>query len=218
MALDSLRLSTEQRTSLERATAEYETHLDQAASYLVGRGLSHEAAVGSRLGYVVDPMPGHEFAAGWVSIPYLTPSGVVAMKFRRIYDAEGPKMLPPTGQKVRLFNTRDLFRNDSDVLVLCEGEFDTLIVSEMLDIPAIGVPGVAQFKSHWPRCFADFERVVVCFDDDDKEDGTNPGQKGAVKWVEALDDAKVVRPPKGMDVNDWYLAEGRDAVRERLLG
>jgi len=34
------------------------------------------------LGVVVDPLPGHEQFLGRVAIPYVTPSGVVDIRFR----------------------------------------------------------------------------------------------------------------------------------------
>lgn len=225
MALTTLALSPSQRASLETATAAYEANLEGARDFLVGRGVLQEAARTFRLGVVGEPMPGHEGFRGWLSIPYITPSGVVAMKFRRMDGGDGPKMLPPEGQKTRLYNTRDLFRRE-DTVVLCEGELDTIVAAGMLGVPAVGVPGAGQMKPHWPRCLADFERVIVCFDNDLKTrenqktgelEPWNPGQNGAAKWVEALPtQAKAVPPPMGMDLNDWYLAEGRDAVLKGL--
>jgi hypothetical protein len=47
---------------------------------------------------VVDPIAGHELGEGMLSIPYITPAGVVGIKFRRL-DEGTPKYLWPTGQK-----------------------------------------------------------------------------------------------------------------------
>ena len=56
-----------------------------------------------QLGTVIEPIPGHEHAVGCLSIPYLTPNGVVGIKFRRI-DGSNPKYIWPTGQKIGMFN------------------------------------------------------------------------------------------------------------------
>lgn len=223
MSLTSLALSNAQRNSLERATAAYEEQMtEEAALFLKGRGLDRDAAIGARLGYVAEPTPEHEKFRGRLSIPYLSPSGVVGMKFRTI-DGSEPKILPPEGQKTRLFNTRDLFRPE-DFVLLCEGEFDTIIASGMLGLPAVGVPGAGSPKPHWPRCFADFDRVILVLDNDIKtrtnkegvEEPFNPGQLAARKWADVLPQAVVIPPPLGEDLNSWYLKEGAEAVLKGL--
>lgn len=215
MGLTTLALSRSRRDFLERATAAYQAQLDEeAVRYLIGRGLDREAADGFRLGVVREPMPGHEQMLGHISLPYLTPSGVSAVKFRRI-GAGDPKYLGESGSTPRLFNTRDLFRPE-DFVLLCEGEFDAVTASGVIGLPAVAIPGVSAFKDHWPRCFADFDRVIVVMDNDWKEDGSNPGQKAARKWADLIPQATVIAPPTGMDLNDWVLREGAEAVKKGL--
>ena len=55
-----------------------------AEEYLGGRGLL-DAAPQFLLGYVAEPEPGHDHRfSGMLSIPYITPAGVVGFKFRRL--------------------------------------------------------------------------------------------------------------------------------------
>ena len=83
MTLTSLRLSRSQMESLQTAAERYHESLDQRLlSYLAARGIDQDAATGHRLGLVVDPVVGHEAYRGMLSIPYVTPEGVVALKFR----------------------------------------------------------------------------------------------------------------------------------------
>jgi DNA primase len=215
MGLTTLALSKSRRDFLERATAAYQAQLDEeAAMYLIGRGLDKEAADGFRLGVVREPMPGHEQMLGHISLPYLAPSGVLAMKFRRIGEGD-PKYLGEPGSSPRLFNSRDLFRPE-DFVLLVEGEFDAVTASGVLGIPAVAIPGASSFKDHWPRCFADFDRVLICMDNDFKEDGSNPGQRAARKWADLIPQATVIPPPIGLDLSEWVLRDGPDAVKKGL--
>lgn len=215
MSLSDLVLTTRQRERLEAAAATYEKQLDDAArAYLAERGLDRIAA-SARLGCVRDPLPGDERFTGRISIPYLTRAGVVAMKYRTITD-EQPKYDGPKGQPTRLFNTTAITENTSGVIVICEGEFDALVMHHAVGLPAVGVPGVSAWKAHHPRMFADFERVYVVTDNDVKDDGLNPGQQLAEKVCAMLPDAVAVPPPAGMDVNDWFLAVGAAGIRAAL--
>jgi DNA primase len=217
MSLTSLALSRSRRDFLERATAAYQAQLDEeAAGYLIGRGLDREAADGFRLGVVREAMPGHEDAIGRISIPYLSGSGdVVAMKFRRIDGNPDMKYWGEGGQVARLFNSRDLFRPE-DFVLLVEGETDCVTAGGMLKVPAVAIPGASSFKDHWPRCFADFDRVLIVFDNDYKEDGSNPGQKAARKWADLIPQATVIPPPVGLDLSEWVLRDGPEAVMKGL--
>ena len=208
-------------TFLEEATARYQETLDQdpeAAAYLADRGIDSQVAHTARLGFTgSEPLPGHDQFANHISIPYVTPSGIVAMKFRRGPGApeNGPKYTAPAGQRVRLYNVTDLARS-GDTVLICEGELDTVIASHVLEIvPAVGVAGVSQWKPHFPRMLRGYENVIVCTDNDDK-DGTNPGQDLAHRILESIPRARNVVLPKGMDITDYYLAFGVEDTRARL--
>jgi len=55
----------------------------EALKYLEGRGVSEEVALEFKLGVVSEPFMGHELHVGWLSIPYITASGLcVGFKFR----------------------------------------------------------------------------------------------------------------------------------------
>lgn len=54
----------------------------EVVSYLADRGLDRDAASGFLLGLVSDPDPAHEQYRGRLSIPFITPTGVVSMRFR----------------------------------------------------------------------------------------------------------------------------------------
>jgi DNA primase len=208
-------LNEKQRALLTEAAERYSRSLTpQALSYLEGRGITQEVASTYLLGSVLNPAAGHELGAGMLSIPYLTPAGVVGIKFRRI-DNGTPKYLWPTGQKIGLFNVTDLHRS-SDTIAICEGEIDTIVLSGVIGIPSVGVAGVSQWKPWFPKLFESYSRILIFADNDVKEDGRNPGQELAKRIKEDLDKADIVHLPDNTDVNDVYLRYGSEWFSERL--
>jgi len=208
-------LNEKQRNLLTDVAQRYSKSRNEAtASYLQGRGISQQVADTYLLGSVVDPASGHELGEGMLSIPYMTPSGVVGMKFRRL-DNGTPKYLWPTGQKVGLFNVNDLHKH-SDTIAICEGEIDTIILSGVVGIPSVGVAGVSQWKPWFKNLFEPYLRVLIFADNDVKEDGRNPGQELAKRIKEELDKATVVHLPPNADVNDVLLQHGPDWFNERV--
>lgn len=208
-------LNAEQRALLTDAAQRYCNHRNEAiASYLEGRGISKEVANLYQLGSVEEPSVGHEMAVGRLSIPYLTPAGAVGIKFRAI-DNSTPKYLWPTGQKIGLFNVLDLHKH-SDTIAICEGEIDTIILSGVVGVPAVGVAGVSQWKPWFPKLFESYSRILIFADNDVKEDGRNPGQELAKRIKEDLDQATVVHLPDNQDVNDIWLEYGKSWFDDRL--
>jgi DNA primase len=202
---------------LEEAAAAYQENLassPEGLAYLAGRGLSENAVRTARLGLCSTPLPGHEPFTNMISIPYVTPTGVRALKFRQMGDAL-PKYNAPMGQRTRLYNVMAL-QDASDMIAVCEGEFDTIVLHHMVGVPAIGVSGANNWKPHFPRMLRGFQTVLVVSDNDAKKDGSNPGQDLAARVLGEIQGARNVLLPPGMDVNEFYLSEGRDAVLRRL--
>ena len=112
----SVRLSNSQRKFLLQATQRYATTIETAADYLSSRHLSVEEAGTFHLGVVVDPLPGHEPYRGRLAIPYITPSGVVDIRFRSLH-GEDPKYMGLVGAETTMFNTQALFAADKYICV-----------------------------------------------------------------------------------------------------
>jgi hypothetical protein len=217
--LDQLMLTPAQRDGLESAVFEYEKNVHLAADYLAGRGITEDAARRFRLGVVVDPLPGHERLVGKVVLPYLTPAGPMALKARCIegHDCKAvgcQRYDAPPGQRVRMFNAGSLAEG-GDVALVVEGEFDAIMGSTVLGMPTAGTPGTT-WLDHFSRMFGDFDRVVVVADHDAKEDGSDPGLKHASRVVKDIPGAELVAPPPGLDLTDWLLEYGVDAVGRAL--
>lgn len=154
---------------------------------------------------------------GWLSIPYMTALGLcVGYKFRRLDDGK-PKYGSPTGQKAHLYNVTDITIPSSRI-VICEGELDTVIVSGVLGIPAVGVPGVAAWKEHFTKLFAGYDTVYIVGDHDVKEDGSNPGAEFSRRVNGEVLNGQIVSLPPNMDINEYYLTYGEEETKNLLGG
>lgn len=202
-------LSVDARVLLEEATAVYQAQLNEVAPYLMARGLSKEAALTHRLGYVHEPVIGHEQYAGRLAIPYITPTGVVDIRFRAVRDDDSPKYLSRSGAESTLYNV-PAFESNEDYIAICEGEMDTIVAHSLAGIPAVGLAGANAWKNWYARAFMDYRKVfVLC-------DGDQPGRDLGKKIAQQIDVAIVVTMPDGLDVNDLYLSEGADGLRKRI--
>jgi DNA primase len=210
-------MHSQEQLKLQLAAANHyaENLNEECELWLSERGISRSVAQKFSLGTVTNAIPGHEHHEGWISIPYLTALGLcVGFKFRRI-DEGKPKYGSPAGQKSHLYNVNGVLER-SRIIAICEGEFDAIICSGVLGIPAIGVPGVAAWKSHYPKLFNGFDEVLVIGDNDLKEDGSNPGAEFSRRVASDLLNTRIVELPAGMDLNDFYLAKGLQDTRTQL--
>jgi DNA primase len=219
---DVRKLEPKQRQFLETATATYQEAAEigtspystRAWEYLLSRGFDVAGRARYRLGVVDDPLPGHEQMQGRIVIPYLTPTGVVDLKFRCIeHDdckANGCiKYLCADGGGNWLYNARAVLAAD-DTVVLTEGEFDAMAAG-LAGVPAVGYPGTDTWSKngHWPRVFAGLEVVVVA-------DGDKAGVAAAKTVAKSLELGRVVRMPAGEDPNSALLRHGAEWFREKL--
>lgn len=204
-------LSAAQRTFFEQAVSTYQADLagDTAAqAYLAKRGLS-PALDTFRLGVVRRPLVGHEEYQGRLAIPYLTPAGVVNLRFRCLaaHDCKAsncPKYLSLPDAGTNLFNVLAL-KQDSPHLVVCEGEIDTISWS-LAGVPAVGAPGVDAWQKHFSRCLEDFDVVYSAGDGDKAGTKFNSLMAREVK-------ARPLRIPQGSDSNALYVQGGADGLR-----
>ena len=210
--------SVGQTKSLLEAAVHYAQEIsDEALAYLDGRGISELTAAKYQLGTIKDPIEGHQMYEGWISIPYITALGLcVGFKFRRLDDGK-PKYGAPIGQKSHLFNVASTMASSRSI-VICEGEFDAIITESVTNVPAVGVPGVAAWKPFYTKLFSGFDTVYVVGDNDIKEDGSNPGMEFSRRVAGEIPNSQIVQLPPGMDITDYYLANGKDATANLVGG
>ena len=202
------RLSKSQRELLAKATENYERNVGEALPYLQSRGITEGTAGMFRLGFVKNPETGHELYQGKLSIPYLTPAGVIDIRFRSLSNDSGPKYLSRPGASTHIYNIGALSR-DNGMLVVCEGEIDTIIATQVGFI-AVGLPGANNWKQFYSRVLDGWEKIMLFCD------GDNAGREMAKTISRELDNVFPVFMPDNQDVNDVFLAEGAEGLRKRV--
>jgi len=160
------------------------------------------------MGVVENPLPGHEQFVGRLAIPYLTPTGVVDLRFRSLRNEE-PKYLGLPGAETTMFNVQALFAAKSYICV-CEGEMDTVIMATKTSHPTVGIPGAQAWKPHYTRLLEDFEHVIIL------ADGDAAGSAFAQKILRELSAVKIVSMPEDNDVNSTYLKSGKEFIDDRI--
>lgn len=199
------------KEQLETSTTEYQKQLPGSLgeSALLTRGLTPETIQKFRLGYVASPLSGDEPYRGRIAIPYLTTSGIVSMRFKRVGDF-GDKMLVHSGDKARPYNVNAL--HHQGMVAIVEGEPDVWI-ADQIGLPAVGMPGSKSWKKLWRRLFRRWDVLVI-------EDGDEPGMEMGKDIVADLRPvANSVRKftcPEDLDLTDLYQKHGPEELR-RLL-
>lgn len=217
--------SQRRKESLGKAAAEYAESIEVAEEYLINRGLPLDVARGWQLGYVLDPHAGHETYKRRLSIPYLTPGGVVDIKFRCLdhdrwseseqhwvndcKDLGHPKYVNEAGSTSHLFGVWNL-RRDSSIMCICEGELDTIAAWSLAGLPAVGVSGTQRWRGYWRLLFDAYDDVVVFADGDDA------GRKFSAHVASSVYNARGVHMPPGHDVNSFIVQYGPEALRDKV--
>ena len=202
-----MKQSQSQKDLLGRAAEKYAASIYQAQDYLESRGIPLEVARLAQLGVVVEPEVGHEAFVGRLSIPYVTKTGVVDLRFRSLNPAVEPKYMGMTGAETKMYNVLDVERA-GDYIGVCEGELDTITLSHCVGISCIGVPGANSWKKHYTRLLADFERVFVF------ADGDQAGTEFARSLARELP-VTIVQLPEGEDVNSLYVRHGAAYLKDK---
>ena len=197
-----------QKELLGKATSKYAESISLAGDYLQSRGITKEVALRARLGVVEEPEPGHEQYVGRLSIPYVTKTGVVDLRFRSLNPAVEPKYMGMVGSDTRMYNVLDI-EAAGDWIGVCEGELDTLTLSRLVGIPCVGVPGANSWKKHYTRLLADFERVFVF------ADGDAPGREFAASLARELP-VTTISFGDGEDANSVFVKYGADYIRDKM--
>ncbi len=212
-------LSSDTKKLLEEATKSYTDQLfanGQALTYLVKRGLTRETVESFRLGLVTEPYPesGHDFQKDRLAIPYVTPTGIVQIRFRALPfsgipgDPEpSPKMKSETGASTTLYNVKALSGQNSTIAI-CEGEFDTMSAVQA-GIPAVGVPGSKAWSPVFRLAFK-YRKVIILADNDDHGEGLQMAEN----IMQSVPGARVVLMPEGEDVNSFLVKNDEKALRE----
>lgn len=193
---------TDDTPNIEQALEYHRTLPLRVRDYLNRRGI---------LDYQIDlHLLGHNGER--ITIPVRGQDGEIS-QFRLARDPNdldsAPKMLSTPGSSAELYGWVWL-HTKPDQVVVCEGEFDRLVL-ERFGFPAVtSTGGAGVFRDEWAEALADIPEVFVCFDRDEA------GEKGARKVSRMIPGARIVDLPEevgeGGDVTDYFIELGRRAA------
>ncbi len=160
------------------------------------------------IGVVKDALPGHEQYQGRLAIPYVTPSGIVDIRFRSM-QGEDPKYMGMPGAKTSMYNAQAVL-TANDYICVTEGEIDCMTVVAKTGHPAVGIPGANNWKPYYAKILDDFETVIIL------ADGDAPGLEFGKKVSRELGNVNIIQMPEGHDVNSIVLEQGAEFINERI--
>src|SRR5947208_2640398 len=187
---------TNQNVNLVELARKFHADLpDRIRQYLNGRGIPDESIDLNLIGW-----------NGWrITIPILADDGKVAF-FKQAKDpddkSESPKMIAWPKGHLELYGRENLQGNPNQI-VICEGEFDRLVLEANGFKAVTSTAGARTFKKEWAKEFENISDVYVCFDNDE------PGRQGALRVARLIPHAKIVELPpevgEGGDVTDFFV-------------
>lgn len=168
------------------------------------------------LGIVETPEEGHEFQKDRLSIPYITQTGIVQIRFRALPysgvpgDPEpSPKYKSEAGAGSTIYNARALMSTGN--IAVTEGEMDC-ISAHVAGINAIGIPGANSWQNVYGHVLR-YRKVAILADNDDHGEG----MKFAETVQHAVRGARIVLMPKGFDVNSFLVNNGPEALKSLVV-
>jgi DNA primase len=210
-------LPPERRRSLTAKAQTYAGNATQVLPYLLSRGITDEVAAMFSLGCATEGD-----YRGRLTIPYVTPGGVVQIKYRcadvdhhngfKHVDEKCPKYLYEAGTSTHLFNAQVLL-HAADTVVVTEGELDAVCVQAYCGLPAVAYPGAETWgkNPHYRLCFEGVSEVIVVADGDDH------GRAAALRVAKDIGmPARVVNLPSGEDSNSLIASQGASAYMEKI--
>lgn len=172
---------------------------ERIRAYLNGRGIP-DRVIDHRL-------------LGWngsrITIPIFNQKGVCAF-FRLAKGpdetSDAPKMISSRGSSVELYGWETL-RLRPKRLIICEGEFDRLVLEANGFVAVTSTGGAGTFKREWATATENAPEIYVCFDRDEA------GRKGAKRVSNLIPRARFIELPEevgeGGDVTDFFVRLGK---------
>jgi DNA primase len=181
---------------------------------LIDVALQHHDALPKRLRQYLNSrgIPDHiinSHILGWngwrITIPIYNQQGeVVFFKLAKDPQDERPasKMLTSPGGGVELYGW-DRVLQKPEQIIICEGEFDRLVLEAQGFFAVTSTGGAATFRPEWAKAIRSIPQVYVCFDRD------QAGRNGAMLVTLIIPRAKVIELPEEVgeagDVTDYFV-------------
>ena len=190
---------TQSTTLYELAVKYHEALPDRIRTYLNYRGIP-DALIDLHL-------------LGWngrrITIPIFNYAGEFAF-FKFAKDPEdqssSPKMITTRGASAELYGWEEVKRRPQ-YLIICEGEFDRLVLAAQGFIAVTSTGGAGVFREEWAQALKHIPHLYICYDRDEA------GRRGAHKVGQLLPHAQMIELPAdvgdGGDVTDFFVRLGR---------
>jgi DNA primase len=184
-------------SDLFHLAAEYHRALpERIREYLHARGIPDEVIDRRFLGW----------NGSRITIPVFNRNGICAF-FRLAKDPDdqnnSPKMLSSRGSHVDLYGW-EVLRLLPKRVIVCEGEFDRLVLEANGFAAVTSTGGAATFRAEWADAFDEIPEVYICFDRD------VVGYEGAMSVGRLVPHAKLVELPGEVgdsgDVTDFFVS------------
>jgi DNA primase len=128
--------------------------------------------------------------------------------------SSGPKILATPGARLELYGWDEVLKAPDEIIV-CEGEFDRLVLKAQGFRAVTSTAGARAFRAEWATDFDAIPKVFICFDRDEA------GQAGARRVARLIPRARIVDLPEevgeGGDVTDFFVRLGRTDDEFRAL-
>jgi DNA primase len=127
--------------------------------------------------------------------------------------SDSPKMLSTRGAHAELYGWERVLAKP-DQIIICEGEFDRLVLEGQGFAAMTSTAGAATFRPEWAEAFREIPKVYLCFDND------AAGRTGTQRVARLIPRARLVRLPEdvgeGGDVTDFFVRLGKS--RDDFMG
>lgn len=115
---------------------------------------------------------------------------------------------------MELYGWDDVLYHPEEI-VICEGEFDRLVLKAQGFRSVTSTGGARAFRPEWAKYFEPIAKVYICFDRDEA------GREGALHVGQLIPHARIVELPEevgeGGDVTDFFVRLGRTDEEFRKL-
>ena len=181
---------------------------ERLSAILEARGLDQETAVNFRIGY-------ESKSRRYILPVYDEGSRLINLrKYRLNAGPDSQKMSNETGygSPPRLYPVAEL--EDSEDIVICEGEWDALVCIENGVSAVTGTHGVDTWLPEWSPKFSD-KNVTIIYDNDQAGRlGANRVKRAISKYAKSVKVVEEIWPDDGGDLSDYFNGGG---TRRKLL-
>lgn len=169
--------------------------------YLNARGITDAVIDAHKLGY------GTFYRKQWITIPIKDIYGNYAFfKLRQDPAYGSDKITYPKGAEAQIYDWETL-NTSSTSPVICEGELDRLALVSKGVVAITSTHGAMTFKAEWPEKVRKYQKLYVCFDNDEA------GRKGAERVLKMVENGgnelyKITLPDEvgeHGDITDYFI-------------